>query len=490
MEAAFGKANLSGYTIEGSRIHVPHGQQPAYMAAAADAKALPNDFGSYIRRALDESTVIELPKQHEARIRTAIQEELAHAIRAMPGIESAEVIFDADVQPGLSQERVETASVLVKPLGSAQLDAERISSIRYLVAGAFAGLRPANVTVADLNGRVSHGDPDSDGLSSENLYLSVKKMHEDALKAKIQNALSYIPGVTVEPTFVLDPQKHSHTYSIENKPKPVARMVKETSSTKTQDGTSGGGRPGAGAQGNQPMAVNGTAAVVSGKGTHEEEENTQREEVNDISQERKETESVGLTPKQVRVSVGLPSSYVERVWREQNPPKDGEKPKTPDAAALTSIRDEVSTNVRKQVAGLLPPLDGVSDPTEMVTVTTFQDFKRDDLPAPSIVSKLVEWLNMNWSTLGIGGLVLASLAMLRSMMGSTGAATSAGPVALRAAGSEAEPQSEEPPEIVVARRLRRMSGGGPSLRDELSDLVKEDPDAAANILRSWIGPTN
>ena len=32
-----------------------------------------------------------------------------------------------------------------------------------------------------------------------------------------------------------------------------------------------------------------------------------------------------------------------------------------------------------------------------------------------------------------------------------------------------------------------MTGSGPSLRDELSDLVKEDPDAAANILRTWIG---
>ena len=32
-----------------------------------------------------------------------------------------------------------------------------------------------------------------------------------------------------------------------------------------------------------------------------------------------------------------------------------------------------------------------------------------------------------------------------------------------------------------------FSGSGPSLRDELSELVKEDPDAAANILRAWIG---
>ena len=39
-------------------------------------------------------------------------------------------------------------------------------------------------------------------------------------------------------------------------------------------------------------------------------------------------------------------------------------------------------------------------------------------------------------------------------------------------------------EVAAARRLRRMTGTGPSLRDELSEMVKEDPDSAANILRT------
>src|SRR5690349_8530908 len=36
MEAAFHKAGLNGYEIDGSRIKVPRGQQAAYMAALAD----------------------------------------------------------------------------------------------------------------------------------------------------------------------------------------------------------------------------------------------------------------------------------------------------------------------------------------------------------------------------------------------------------------------------------------------------------------------
>ena len=49
--AAFSKAHLEGYVIEGSKIRVPHGQQAAYMGALADAKALPANFGSYFTHA-------------------------------------------------------------------------------------------------------------------------------------------------------------------------------------------------------------------------------------------------------------------------------------------------------------------------------------------------------------------------------------------------------------------------------------------------------
>jgi flagellar biosynthesis/type III secretory pathway M-ring protein FliF/YscJ len=33
----------------------------------------------------------------------------------------------------------------------------------------------------------------------------------------------------------------------------------------------------------------------------------------------------------------------------------------------------------------------------------------------------------------------------------------------------------------------RFQHSGRSLRDELSELIKEDPDAAANVLQNWIG---
>ena len=45
-------------------------------------------------------------------------------------------------------------------------------------------------------------------------------------------------------------------------------------------------------------------------------------------------------------------------------------------------------------------------------------------------------------------------------------------------------QASESEPIILQRRT---SSTGGSLRDELTTMVREDPDAAANVLRNWIG---
>ena len=47
-----------------------------------------------------------------------------------------------------------------------------------------------------------------------------------------------------------------------------------------------------------------------------------------------EKETVGLTPELVKVTIAIPNSYFEKVWRERNPAAAGQEPKAPDQAAL------------------------------------------------------------------------------------------------------------------------------------------------------------
>jgi flagellar M-ring protein FliF len=484
MEAAFKKAGLSGYEVRGTQILVPRGQRAEYMAALADAKALPPNFGSALREAMNAGSMTEYGKQKEQRVKVAIQEELSLIISSMSGIESAYVLYDTDIKYGINREKVTTASVSVKPAGAAQLDESRVSSIRHLVAGAIAGLKPENVTIADLNGRVYPGSGEGGGSVEDNLYLAATKNCEQHYKAKILNALCFIPNVTVEPTVVLNKERISKSKKTQYDPKPVSYSETEESTTRTREGGGGpGGRPGYQAQ--QPN-VGATLIASRTTSSRDEEEESKRKTLSLASGEQVEKEDVGLTPKRIAVSVGIPSSYFEKVWRERNPAEEGKQPPAPDQAALGTIRQEVSADIKKHVAALLPPAEGVNDPGELVTVTTFQDIKPPKLPAPAVSQHALSWLAEYWGTLGMIGLALFSLVMLRSMIRSVlaPAPAAAMPKFFPEEAEEPEPPS---PKAAAAKRLRRFQTSGRSLRDELSDMVQEDPDVAANILKSWIG---
>jgi flagellar M-ring protein FliF len=484
MEAAFGKAKLTGYKIDGTQIRVPHGQEAVYMAALADAKALPADFSTVMDEDLSGS-FFETEKDREQRRKNDKEKKLGLFISVMKGIERATVIYDSDTKGGLNREKIFTASVAVKPIGSDQLDAEKVSKIRHYVAGAIAGLKPENVTVSDLNGRTWFANSENGGGADDNLYWSLKRTYEQELKAKILDALSYIPNVTVESAVTLDKEKFSRTREVKHDSKTTTVREVNSSTTRSQDSSGPSGQPGYASQ----QANTAASLGANGRGGSKEEEEQSKNEVMSVpSGSEKETESVGPTPKFAKVSVGIPVSYFKKVWQERNPAAEGKESKGPDQAALDQIRTEVSAMVQKHVAPLLPMAEGVTDPTEYVTVSTFQDIPGKEIPAPGAAQSALAWLGEYWSMLGMIGVALVSLLMLRSLVRSAPSMpeTRAGP---KIAGTAASEEEASQPAAATAHRLRRFTSG-PSLLDELSEMVKEDPDTAANILRGWISNTS
>ena len=121
MEAAFGKAKLTGYKIEGTQILVPRGQEAVYMAALADAKALPVDFSTVMDEELNGGNSLRkrfAAKDKEQRRKNAKRKEIrAFHQRQCNGIERATVLYDSDTKSGLNREKIITASVAVKPQG-------------------------------------------------------------------------------------------------------------------------------------------------------------------------------------------------------------------------------------------------------------------------------------------------------------------------------------------------------------------------------------
>lgn len=484
MEASFAKAGLPSPEIRGTQILVPRGKKNEYMAALVDGNALPPNIQDVFEKALENTSPFTSAKERAERLRFAKQKMLAMIVSAMKDIDSAYVLYDADTAGGLRRQKLYTASANVKPVGSEELDEEQVSAIRHLVSAAFAGLKPENVTVTDLNARRTYaGDSENGPTAADNVYAKLKRQYERDWKAKILDALCRIPKVVVAANVVLNPERKSHITEVKHHPKPVPYRELDKSLERDVEGGGPAGPPGY-----RSNAANVAQSLppTRSKGSHESESETEREVVSAVSGEQTEKEKIGLTPTRVSVTVGIPSSYFKQVWRERNPTPEGQEPQEPDQAALDKIRQEETSKIRTHVAGLLPPAEDVDEPTELVTVTTFEDIAPEEIPSPTMTQTALFWLGQHWSTLGLAGLGLFSLTILRSMIRAAPETPDARPAA-GPLGIDTEDEEQTEAAKAVAKRLARFSGTGPSLRDELSELVQEDPTAAANILKSWIG---
>jgi len=490
MAAAFGKAGLKGWSFDGPKIRIPRSQEDKFLAALLEHDALPEIPDGAIDKAVETNTLWMDPQQRQEMLKQAQVKKVSSIIRAMPGIQNAWVMYDAEKRRGFGQENLATASVSVVPSGSDPLPGTTIAAIRRAVLFSFAELRrrPENVVVIDIKHHRSYeGDQDDSGSGQDPVILAAQRRHEESWRDKIRQALS-IDGLLVSVNVELNNEKLRRERQSSPSGKPVPVNVQEKSRTHNVEGTAPGGR--AGAVANQA----GSVAPVAGKGSKQEEEETTRQETNTVGIQDIVSERVPMAVKQVKAVVSIPSSYFQKVWQTRNPAPAGEKPKTPASTELDAIRQDVTARCEKTVAGLLPAPEAATDASKpeankLVTVTEFDDFPPAEIPEPGMKEQALGWLAQNWSTLGLVLLALVSLAMVRSMVRAVPAASRpAAPgitIVTSEPGREEEPSTKE--ESSVQRRLKRLGGTGKTLRDELSELVAENPDAAANVLRTWIG---
>ncbi len=484
IEAAFAKAGLTGAVIEGNRIRVPRGQEALYVGAMADAGAIPPDFHTYLDKALAEQGPFVSPQKREELLRNAKQKELAFIIRSMPGIENAAVHYDVQRKSGLSRQVVATASVSVKPALGQQLDPERARMIKHLVASAIVGLKPENVTVADLNGRVYAGTgDDATGAGSEHKYLSVMHAHQKLIEQNILRALQYVPGVTVSAHVELNPEVEGSKRDVryDNKNGGQLALREQTMTNRSTTG-SPGGRPGLVAQGGANQAAQLSASARS---SSSEQEQTMREESTLPAHSVSEIRHIGLTPRRVSVAVGVPSTYFEQIWRKRNPDKAADPEARPDPTEMQQIEQQELEKIRKHVAMLLPPPTDGSDVESLVRVTSFSAVPQESLPEITFADQALGWLGRYWSTLGLLGLSLVGLLMLRKLMQSSAPELppEAAPPEPAAAGSAA---AEEETEQETAKEGTPGWEKPTTLRDQLVEMVRSDPDTAASILKGWI----
>ncbi len=497
MEGAFATAGLSSYDYEivGNRVKVSRSARIEFLAALADADAMPPGLDTFMDNAVGKISPFESNAQREARTKHAHEKRMSQIISRMHGVETAIVTYDEQDSGGFPRRKEKRALAAVWAEGNTHLSEQLVRTVRNTVSAAEAGLKPEHVTVIDENAGLSHVGLDSNGMpiAANDAYAMRKRMYEDRYRQKILSSLSYIPGVIVAVNVELNSegvvQRSSTKY---DSTETVAIRARDSSTTKTSSQPAPAGRPGAVANG---VSANSSATVNQVAGAESTTEQSESDKTTVPSYEQIMARPADLVPREVKTSIAIPKSYALAVWREQNPAgADGEPAPEPTPDDLQKIETDNRTKIQEAIVAVLPELPAGDDKYQNVTVSSYQDIKTEPLQPPGFAANFMAWLGGNVKTVGLSLMGVVGLLMLRNMVRSAAAgspdaeeASEESEQSIQLAEQTTTEEGEEPADPERASRLKTNFSGGPDLRGELADIVKEDPEAAANVLRGWIG---
>ncbi len=486
MLKTFAASGLDKAEIVGNRIQVPRSQRVEYLRALSENNFSSQGFDSAMDAVLSETaSIFESRELRELKVKHATQKKMALVVKKMDAVADATVQYDEHRKGGYPPVIEKTAVVAVRPSGRRQVDRELATSIQRTICAAVAGMRPEDVTVTDLtNSRVvSGGGMDGDESS---LYSQVKRMHEEDWLRRIESALNMYPGICISVNVELDPEIQNDSTKVSYDPQAVT-IDSQSESTLQEAKPPVGGRPGAvpnEVRGNQPREL---YAGSSQEPTVEENKESQRSVT---GHEQVLTRKAPLVPTQVYASVGVPESYFTKIWLEMQKAsgKAANEISAPTPDQIRPIQMEIKQNIEDVLATLLGVAQAGVDVYPQINVFSFSDLPAEAPVEPSIADTSLVWLGQSWRTLALLAVGLFSMLLLRGMIRSTVDKVPAGasPV-IDLPETQAVTEEDEEKEDIISMLPKREPSAGLTLRQELSAMVKEDPDAAANVLRTWIG---
>ncbi|MEM8944637.1 MAG: hypothetical protein AAGD11_05580 [Planctomycetota bacterium] len=488
--AAIAQAGLEGAVREGNRIKVPSGRKSEFLAAVADAGALPPNFHKIVEDALNVSPFASSDVRR-AKYKAGREQQLSMMVGDMDGIEQANVMYDIHEGRGFGEKRQATATVSVRPSAGGSLDVRQIKMIQKAVAGGVAELKPDDVVVSNSGDGSTYGA--NDGASAyafEPGYHQTRIAFEQSMQAKIEHLLRTVPGVRVQVVAELDPTLQKTTQSLTPEADPAALRTMQKDETDKVSEVENAGRPGLDAQG--PGRRNAEEEVVTVKN---ERSVVTTEADNFVGSKKEETIAAGLVPEDIRVTVAVPVSYPISIWRERERMK-GNDPNQPfpdefQTTVLERLKGEISDSFTNAIVQLIPG-ELAENKLDDVQVVFLESLTPEPVEGPSTATQALGWASRNFNTMTMAVVALVSLMMLRSMVKSIPAAEPAAAIssptlALDTTDSATAPTEGESAESEENQRPRLRLKKGDSLKDDLVEIVREDPDAAAAILRSWIG---
>lgn len=479
MEAAMSSAGIE-YTTEGSRIRVSRANKNAAIAAIADAGELPSDFHKLMDDALNGGSLFDFKDTKLQRMRAAREAQASLILSEFPWVDRATVINNVTEKSGLTGKRHATAAVSILPTVGEALTSQRLRTVKNFVAKA-CDVPMEDIAVTNLGGDAAGGDGTLTPEDFDHPGYKLKALEEIKIRTAIKRQLAFIPGVRVEVNARIDETSAKEIVETQPQGEPVALHRKSLDQADTS--TSGGAGNRVGTEANGPNGIGAQNEQLARQDQSKKTMNT-TETSTGIGVRTTKTVTAGFALKEAEASVAVPLSYVREVYR-QEATVDGEPPEEIDPKMLEQTQVTIKTKIESMVQPLLPKLALGENEFKQVKVNFFTDLPKPEIPAPSMATGALAWASSHANTIAMAGLAVFGLVMLRSMTSSSG---NDGPVSglpslqldgeTLASNETNDDDEEQRPKL----KLKKAE----TLKDDLTEMVSSDPDAAAAILRSWI----
>ncbi|GAB4135770.1 MAG: hypothetical protein Tsb009_02420 [Planctomycetaceae bacterium] len=457
---------LNDFKLKGSQLLVPKAEVDRYDSVLFTAGAMPADWASELEKQQARNGWFSSARQSKAGKQIALAKELRRVIRAHPDIVDASVVWARSEPKRFSglKPRV-TATVNVQPKKGHELSMQRVQSLRAAVANMVPDLNSSDVTIYDMEAGISHTAEKDEAYDGK--LVSLIKQHTRRYREKIEQQLSYIPGVRVSVDVKLENLEAYIEQSRKNDPKGNV-AISENTSTRKEDRLNQPVQAEPGSQSNTPLSLSSRNSNTE-KTTINESDTSSRFSSSYTTSYKK---YIAAMPRETYVSVAVPEEYFTKVEEKSQAAAGGGGGGNQQNGAN---RQQILNDVKAIVAHSIGT--DVND-----TKIDVRAFVKVDPDVPELETPWMESLSTalnQWG--GIVGLALFAiwaLWMLKKNMPEIPEAPK------EIVPNIVAPQPEEAPQQTLVEEPTKPKE--PTRRDKLQSTVRDNPEMAAAVLSQWL----
>jgi flagellar M-ring protein FliF len=475
------------YQLSGDRLLVEAEKKQEILAVLYYDQALPSNTSAAWDAIVNKINPWNSEAQNAQWWLQAKQAKLAEVIRGFPGVADATVMIDTTEHRGFGGNSVRpSATINIKTREGKRGDKKLVMAAADMVGGAQAGLDRGRIHVIINGVSFPMDDQSEDSMGGADELLEVRQQNEGYYIDKIKKQLGWLNADVFVSVAVDINTKATQEQSTIYDPKGTAKVETEirSSGTDEDNDSKAAGEPGVGAN------TQGSLADGSGGGGKETRNQTEDETHFQAGLSKKDltsTERPGAA-KVLSATVRVPRSYFVKLYKDRNP-----NAKEPDEATLQPYIDGELTKIKSDVRLCTALADDKSVAVETYADTMVLASAGDATPLAVTPTGVTMMVGGHGKEIALGVLAVISLFMMSSMV-KKGAPVPVmasepepeGPAVQLAGGEEVVGEAGDGETILGGMELDEDSAKTQQMLGQVSDLVKENPDAAANLIKRWM----